>query len=115
MSEHKQPLHGTPWRPTTHMGTLALVLTLVTLLSPVLIIVVLPVAVNLGTVTFSAGMVSSELMMTALAAVTVAVLWAALLYAKERSVLVGFFALILSAVLMLLVSLIVAAGLSGRF
>lgn len=109
MSGRKQALRGPAWLPTTDLGRFALALTLGTLLSPVLIIAVLSIAVNLRTVTFPAGMVSSELMLTALLAVTVTVLWTALLGAKERSVLVGFFALVLSATLMLFITLILAS------
>lgn len=78
--------------PTTRAGNVALTLAYLTVLSPFWVIVVL------GQAVFQAG--ASDDVVLVMLVVTVAALWAALFWAKERSLLVAAFTMVLSAVLL---------------
>ena len=89
------------WFPTTRTGKVALMLAYLAVLSPFWTLV------GLGQAVFMAG--ASDDVVVAVLACSVAALWAALLLAKERSLLVAAFAVILSAALMRLIWRIVTA------
>lgn len=90
------------WFPTTRTGKVALTLAYLTVLSPVWVFLVL------GQAVFMAG--ASDDVVIALLAATVLALWATLLWAKERSLLVGAFTLLLSAALMYFLGWLTTAG-----
>jgi len=80
------------WFPTTRTGKVALALAYLAVLSPFWALVVL------GPAVFRAG--ASDDVVVAMLTVSVISLWAALLWAKEPSLLVAVFTLVLSTVLM---------------
>lgn len=80
------------WFPTTRTGKVALTLAYLTVLSPVWVFVVL------GQAVFRAG--ASDDVVVAMLVGSVVALWAALLWAKERSLLVAAFTVLLSVALM---------------
>lgn len=83
--------HPLVWFPTTRTGKVALVLAYLTVLSPFWVFVVL------GPAVYQAG--ASDDVVIAMLVATVAALWASLLWAKERSLLVAGFTMVLSAAL----------------
>lgn len=80
------------WFPTTRAGKVALTLAYLTVLSPVWVLLVL------GQAVFRAG--AADDVVVAMLVGSVAALWTALLRAKERSLLVAAFTVLLSAALM---------------
>jgi hypothetical protein len=80
------------WFPTTRTGEVALTLAYLTVLSPVWVLLVLRQAV------FRAA--ASDDVVVAILVGSVVALWATLLWAKERSLLVAAFAVQLSAALL---------------
>lgn len=80
------------WLPTTRAGKVELTLAYLTVLSPFWVFVVL------GQAVFQAG--ASDDVVIAMLVVTVAALWASLFWARERSLLVAAFTMVLSAVLL---------------
>lgn len=80
------------WFPVTRTGQVALTLAYLTVLSPFWVFVVL------GQAVFMAG--ASDDVVVVMLAGSVAALWAALFWAKERSLLVALFTVMLSAALM---------------
>ena len=80
------------WFPVTRTGKVALTLAYLTVLSPAWVFMVL------GQAVFQAG--ASDDVVVILLVATVATLWAALLWARDRSLLVAAFTVVLSAALM---------------
>lgn len=80
------------WFPTTRAGKVALTLAYLTVLSPVWVLLIL------GQAVFRAG--ASDDIVIVLLVVTVAALWLSLIWAKQRSLLVAAFTLVLSAALL---------------
>lgn len=80
------------WFPTTRTGKVALALAYLTVLSPAWVLLIL------GRAVFMAGV--ADVVVIAMLVATVLMLWVSLLRAKERSLLVAGFTVILSAALM---------------
>ncbi|BCW72603.1 hypothetical protein [Arthrobacter sp. NicSoilB8] len=88
----KARIRRVAWFPTTRSGKAALTLAYVTVLSPAWVFLLL------GQGIYMAG--ASDDVVIALLVGTVVALWSSLLWAKEHSILVAAFTVVLSAALM---------------